>query len=90
MRAQLSHLMEVSELPNVTFQVIPFDVGAHAGMPGFLIVLQFAEEAIPDVIYVDGVAGELMLEGETVMFGGINSCSNIFALWLPAQTPLDR
>jgi transcriptional regulator with XRE-family HTH domain len=30
MRAQLRHLMESSELPNVTFQVIPFDVACQA------------------------------------------------------------
>jgi transcriptional regulator with XRE-family HTH domain len=62
MRAQLRHLLDASELPHVTFQVIPFDVGAHAGMPGSFIVLQFAEDAIPDVIYVDSMAGELFLE----------------------------
>ncbi len=45
--------LEASDLPNVTFQVIPFDAGAHPGMPGSFIVLQFAEEAIPDVIYVE-------------------------------------
>lgn len=65
MRAQFSHLLDASELPNVTFQVIPFDAGAHAGMPGSFIVLQFAEEAIPDVIYIDSMAGDLFLEAES-------------------------
>ena len=65
MRAQFRHLLEASELPNVTFQVIPFDAGAHAGMPGSFIVLQFAEEAIPDVIYIDSMAGDLFLEAES-------------------------
>lgn len=65
MRAQFRHLLEASELPHVTFQVIPFDAGAHAGMPGSFIVLQFAEEAIPDVIYVESMAGELFLEQES-------------------------
>ena len=64
MRAQFRHLMEVSELPHVTFQVIPFDAGAHPGMPGSFILLQFGEAAIPDVIYVDTMAGELFLEEE--------------------------
>jgi transcriptional regulator with XRE-family HTH domain len=64
MRAQLRHLLEASELPHITFQVIPFDVGAHTGMPGSFIVLQFADEAIPDVIYIDSMAGELFLEEE--------------------------
>lgn len=65
MRAQFRHLLEASELPHVTFQVILFDAGAHAGMPGSFIVLQFAEEAIPDVIYVESMAGELFLEQES-------------------------
>ncbi len=65
MRAQFRHLLESSELPNVTFQVIPFDAGAHAGMPGSFIVLQFTEEAIPDVIYIDSMAGDLFLEAES-------------------------
>jgi transcriptional regulator with XRE-family HTH domain len=65
MRAQFRHIMEASELPNVTFQVIPFDAGAHAGMPGSFIVLQFTEEAIPDVIYIDSMAGDLFLEAES-------------------------
>jgi transcriptional regulator with XRE-family HTH domain len=65
MRAQLRHLIEASELPNITFQVIPFDAGAHAGMPGSFIALEFADEAIPDVIYIDSMAGDLFLESES-------------------------
>jgi transcriptional regulator with XRE-family HTH domain len=65
MRTQFRHLLEVSELPHVTFQVIPFEAGAHAGMPGSFIVLQFSEDAIPDVIYVESMAGELFLEQES-------------------------
>lgn len=64
MQAQLRYLMEVSELPHVTLQVIPFDVGAHAGMPGSFVFMQFAEATIPDVIYIDSMAGELFLEEE--------------------------
>ncbi|MCW2906477.1 MAG: helix-turn-helix protein [Actinomycetia bacterium] len=64
MQAQLRYLMEVSELPHVTLQVIPFDVGAHAGMPGSFVFMQFAEASIPDVIYIDSMAGELFLEEE--------------------------
>jgi hypothetical protein len=31
-------------------------------MPGSFVLMQFAEAAIPDVVYVDGMAGELFLE----------------------------
>jgi transcriptional regulator with XRE-family HTH domain len=64
MHAQLGHLIEAADLPNVTFQVIPFDVGAHAGMPGSFVFMQFGEAAIPDVVYIDSMAGDLFLEAD--------------------------
>jgi transcriptional regulator with XRE-family HTH domain len=65
MRAQLRHLIEVSELPHVTLQIIPFSAGAHPGMPGSFALLQFAEATVPDVIYIDSMAGDLFLEEES-------------------------
>jgi transcriptional regulator with XRE-family HTH domain len=65
MQAQARHLLDICEFPNITFQVIPLDVGAHAGMPGSFVFLQFAEAAIPNVVYVDSMAGELFLEAES-------------------------
>ncbi len=65
MRAQLRHLAGAIELPHITFQVIPFNVGAHAGMLGSFVLMQFADAAIPDVIYIDSMAGDLFLEEES-------------------------
>ncbi len=65
MQAQLRTLLAAAELPNVTFQVIPFDAGAHVGMPGSFVLMQFAEATIPDVVYIDSMAGELFLEEES-------------------------
>ena len=65
MRAQLQYLLEAAELPRVTFQIIPFNVGAHSGMPGSFVHMQFAEATIPDVIYIDSMAGDLFLEEES-------------------------
>lgn len=62
MRDQLLHLVDVAELPNVTLQVIPFDVGAHPGMPGSFHVLEFTDD--PKVVYVDSMAGDLFIEEE--------------------------
>jgi len=64
MQAQLGHLLEAAKLPNITLQVIPFSVGAHAGMPGSFVFMQFTEATIPDVIYLDSMAGDLFLEAE--------------------------
>jgi hypothetical protein len=53
MRAQLERLMEATKLPNVTLQVLPFAAGAHPGMVGAFSILRFADQELPDVVYVE-------------------------------------
>lgn len=60
MREQLLHLINAMELPHVTLQVVPFDVGAHPGMPGSFVVMDFPDD--PQVVYLDSMAGDLFLE----------------------------
>ncbi|WP_306323133.1 MULTISPECIES: helix-turn-helix transcriptional regulator [unclassified Streptomyces] len=57
MRAQLEHLMDVSERPNVTIQVLPFRAGAHPCIAGAFSILSFAEEGSLDVVQSDTVTG---------------------------------
>ena len=64
MHAQLQHLMEVAELPNVTLQVLAFDAGAHAAMDSSFTVIRFADQAAPDVIYIENATSVLYLERE--------------------------
>jgi transcriptional regulator with XRE-family HTH domain len=53
MRGQLTHLMEMATLPNVTVQVLPFRFGGHAAAGGPFTILRFAERDLPDVIYLE-------------------------------------
>jgi Domain of unknown function (DUF5753)/Helix-turn-helix domain len=62
MRAQLERLVAAAELPNVTLQVLPFEVGAHAGMDGTFAILDFPEPGDPDVVYAENATGGLFLE----------------------------
>jgi transcriptional regulator with XRE-family HTH domain len=62
MKAQLDHIAEAAELPNVTFQVIPFSAGAHPGMSGEFVILRFEEPVGADVVYIESMAGDLFLE----------------------------
>ncbi|OIK01610.1 helix-turn-helix domain-containing protein [Streptomyces colonosanans] len=62
MREQLEHLAEMSRLPHVTVQVLPFDVGAHPGLNGQYAVLEFADAADSSVVYLEGVTSDLYLE----------------------------
>lgn len=62
MREQLDHLIEVSALPHVTVQVLPFETGAHPGVTGQYAILEFPEESDSSVIYLEGVTSDLYLE----------------------------
>jgi hypothetical protein len=62
MRAQLQRLAEESHRPHITLQLMPFDVGAHAGMSGAFTVLSFPEPVDPDVGHVPYNTGNLFLE----------------------------
>lgn len=53
MRAQLQHLVEISELSHVTIQVIPFRTGGHAAAGGPISVLRLPAIELPDVVYLE-------------------------------------
>jgi len=62
MRAQLEHIIEMSQLPNVTVQVVPFTAGGHAAAGGPFSVLRFGEYDLPDVVYLEQLTSSLYLD----------------------------
>jgi transcriptional regulator with XRE-family HTH domain len=62
MRAQLNRLIEVTELPSVTVQVVPFGRGGHAAASGSFTILRFAEGDLPDVVYIEQLTSALYLD----------------------------
>jgi transcriptional regulator with XRE-family HTH domain len=63
MGAQLQHLIEAANMPNVTLQVIPYSAGAHPAMDNMFNILEFGDVA-PSVVYVEGLMGWLYIERE--------------------------
>ncbi|MER5707439.1 helix-turn-helix transcriptional regulator [Streptomyces sp. NPDC002122] len=64
MRGQARHLLDLMAEPHVTFQVIPFEQGAHAGMTGSFVHMDFPDADDPELVYLDTPAGDLFLESE--------------------------
>jgi len=62
MREQIQHLLDVSTLPNITIQVMPFKFGMHAAEGGAFTILRFPESDLPDVVYVEQLWGALYLD----------------------------
>ena len=64
MRAQLTQILDAAQKPNVTFQMIPYDKGAHPGMSGSFVHMAFEDPLDPELVYIDTLAGDLFLEAE--------------------------
>jgi hypothetical protein len=62
MRAQLERLLELSELPNVQLRVIPYDAGALPAGNNKFIILGFAQPAVADVVFVEGLTDDSYLD----------------------------
>ncbi|CCH27614.1 helix-turn-helix transcriptional regulator [Actinosynnema sp. NPDC047251] len=63
MREQLDFLVESAARPNVTVQVLPFDLGAYGPQPtALLLLLDFPEEDAPCAAYTEEISGLAMLE----------------------------
>jgi hypothetical protein len=61
LRAQLERLIEATELPNVRLQVLPFGAGAHPAMVSAFSILRFADQELPDVVYLEQLTSALYL-----------------------------
>ncbi|MDX6280124.1 MAG: hypothetical protein QOH03_1195 [Kribbellaceae bacterium] len=62
LRAQLEHLAEVSRLPNVTLQILPFSSGGYASTGGAFTLLRFADPDLPDVVYIEHLTSAVYLD----------------------------
>jgi hypothetical protein len=64
MVAQISHLVELAERPNITLQILPFEKGPHIGLTGAFVVLSFPGPAVSYVVYLENMTDELFIENE--------------------------
>ena len=62
MQAQIAQIIEVANLPSVTFQLIPLNIGAHAALDSTFVILEFEKASVNDVVYVEGAVGNIYLE----------------------------
>ncbi|WP_210593416.1 helix-turn-helix transcriptional regulator [Streptomyces sp. GESEQ-35] len=53
MRAQLRHLIEICQLPQVTVQVMPFVAGGYAAEGGPVTILRLPGGQLPDMVFLE-------------------------------------
>jgi transcriptional regulator with XRE-family HTH domain len=64
MRAQYGRITEMAELPNIMFQVMPVEAGAHPGVVGNFTIIEFPEHFTPDIVYAENMTSALYIEDE--------------------------
>lgn len=60
MKAQLRHLKELSEYDRVNLMILPISAGAHPGMRGPFILLDFDDPSLDDVLFMENPRGDYM------------------------------
>jgi transcriptional regulator with XRE-family HTH domain len=61
MAVQLAKILDMSALPNVTVQVLPYEVGAHPAVESNFTILELPDPT-PGVVFVEGLIGSTYLE----------------------------
>lgn len=70
MREQLAHLLGMQEREWVKIQILPFEVGAHAGSHGSFTLLRFQSD--PDLVYTeDFVQGHMTVDSAAFREGSL-------------------
>lgn len=62
MLEQLDKILDLVQTGKATVQVVPFDIGAHAAQDSNFIVLDFDDEELPSIAFVEGLAAHQYLE----------------------------
>ena len=61
MAAQLAKILDMSALPNIAVQVLPFERGAHPALESNFTILELPNEA-PGAVFVEGLIGSTYLK----------------------------
>jgi transcriptional regulator with XRE-family HTH domain len=59
MSRQLRRLRADAALSHVALQIIPFSTGGHSGLTGPIVILQFADPNVDDIVYLEDPHGEV-------------------------------
>jgi hypothetical protein len=60
MRRQLQHVIDVSEMPNVTVEIVPFTAGLFPGLQSQFLIYEFPDATDDDVLYLEDGRGALL------------------------------
>jgi transcriptional regulator with XRE-family HTH domain len=85
MRPQLGRLIDATDQPNITLQVLPLAVGAHPVMYGMFHLLRFPTPELPDVVYGENLTSAFYLDKPTDVAAYTEALDRLCAQASPAD-----
>jgi hypothetical protein len=85
MQGQIDHLIELTALPGVKLQVIPFALCVHEAMYGPFYVFRFPFPELQDIVYTENVAGSGYVDQADDVAAFIEALDQISAQAPPPQ-----
>ncbi|MFD8572744.1 helix-turn-helix domain-containing protein [Streptomyces sp. NPDC059639] len=62
MREQIERLLDLSELPHISIDIVPFTAGAHIGACAPFTYFRFEEPELPDIVYSELLSAAVYLD----------------------------
>lgn len=62
MREQIERLLDVSERPHISLDIVPFAAGAHVGACAPFTYFRFEEPELPDIVYSEILSASVYLD----------------------------
>jgi len=87
MRRQVRHLEDAATRPNVTVQVVPTAAGAHPGLEGPFVILEF--DGDPTLVYLENRGGSAILEEDADIDRAMIALRHLQQIALSSQDTLD-
>ena len=89
MRAQLDHLVELSDRPGIRLQVVRKGTGAHLGLAGAFVLLEFADAPDERILYLESRIGETIRDTPELTAGHLEAFAAIERQATPADAFAD-
>ncbi|MFJ5532522.1 helix-turn-helix domain-containing protein [Streptomyces sp. NPDC093261] len=89
MAAQLRALLEVSELPDLLIQIVPFEQGWHAGLDGPFEIFSYPDPIELDVVALEYLDGAMYLEEDEAVAKYCKSFDQLRAAALSSRQSQD-
>lgn len=87
MRAQLMHILDIAQLPNVTVNVVPYGAGGHTGLLGACIIAETPGQ--PAIVYLDDMADGRVTEDSAIVADVRLRWKSLASEALPVRASLD-